>query len=307
MPKIQQRVGNTKNPEIMSQHFANFSNGLSDERNSDYLTQAEELYAEAISIIKKNVPADSEKSAWELVKALKILINANDIVHSPSKLKIQILSNMAVCQFYIGDNTIAYNVAIIAQKEFEKLYGKFSCEMQEPEELSMLKELIIQITKKEGCRPAELMEHYVLHRVETMYIRKKFPPCNNTTFTGSDIKKCLAEIRFYEQLYMFFSIKYQDRTSKNLCTIMHGLQMPLYFIWQKYKFGRDEEIWKEDESMMDYHIFISNLNDNLNSLIDLLETNNLFQTDKKPSNQVLTNKLLEIYYDLRKRLAKGEI
>lgn len=88
-------------------------------------------------------------------------------------------------------------------------------------------------------------------------------------------------------------------------SIFNTYKYPLYYIWQKYLFGRDEEVWAEEESMMPYQIFISNIKEHTDELISMLNNSNPFAP---LSNGAAITKLLhKILSDLQTRLHEGRI
>lgn len=272
------------------------------------MENSNELFERAWNIIDTNYNVSDEQEAWQIVEALKLLVKANKMEQSPSLLKPKILMCMASCNFKIGNWTNAYNCALIANEEIKSAL-KIS-PFDEQSTRKMLSEdnnnEIIEVVKRDYPRSVtELMEDYVLNAVDTMYLKKLFPLGNDAPFTKEKVKSLIDVInhikaKYFERAKIDGNYTMAQKSSQHMDT----LKMPLYFVWEKYRFGVSDDVWEDGESMMPYHLFIGQLETNLVNLIDELRTESPFTGIE--TNRAITDGLIMVYTDLLSKKRSGK-
>ena len=78
------------------------------------------LFDQACALIRENDSLCNSKEAWNIVRALKILIEANKLEEDATPLKIKIIMAMASCNYQIDNLDLAYNCAMIAKEKINE-------------------------------------------------------------------------------------------------------------------------------------------------------------------------------------------
>lgn len=270
---------------------------------------SENLFKQAVALIRENGSISSSEEVWNIARALQILIEANKLETEITPLKIKIIMAMASCNYQIGNLDYAYNCALIAKEKIDE-YIKSDSPFDEISTRELLKEEdcdeIIEAVKRNGAGHSRLMDNFVLNTLCTTNIRKIFPPKNECLFTKDELYHLIHALEHTKNAITSQAYAHEDfQIAEQVQSIFNMYKYPLYYIWQKYQFGRDEEVWVEGESMMPYHIFISNIKEHTDELISMLNNNNPFTP---LSNGTAITKLLhKILSDLQTRLHKGRI
>lgn len=273
------------------------------------MNNANELFDEGCSIVDKNYNVSNEEEAWKIVGALKLFIRANKLEKSPSLLKPKILMCLASCNYEIGNYTLAYNCALISNKEIE-----LALKESPFDEYSTRKMLgvdnnneIIEAVKTEDPKAAtELLEDYVVETVETAFLRKIYPLGDNATFTKEKIKSLLGVLNHLKSMYYKRAQDDGSYTMADKSTqTIDVFKMPLYFVWEKYKFGIADDVWEEGEDMLPYLLFTEKLESNLINLIDVLRTETPFIGIEK--DRAISDGLIIIYTDLLTKIQNGKL
>ena len=269
---------------------------------------SESLFEQAIALIQENYFLSSSKEAWNIVVALRILIKANKLEVEITPLKIKIIMAMASCNYQIGSLNYAYNCAMIAKEKINEYI--YNSPFDDSSTRKMLKEEdcdeIIEAVKCSGEGYSRLMENHVLNTVCTINLRKAFPPKNDALFTRDELYYLIHTIEHTKK--DIASKAYNDgdyQVAERVELIFNIYKYPLYFIWQKYKFGKDEEVWVEGESMLPYHLFVSKIKEHTDELLSMLDNVNPFTPLSNGS--VITQLLRKILSDLQTRLYEGRI
>ena len=270
---------------------------------------SEILFEQAVALIRENDSLRNSEEAWNIARALKILIEANKLEREITPLKIKIIMAMASCNYQIDNFNYAYNCAMIAKEKIDE-YIKSDSPFDALSTRRLLREEdcdeIIEAVKRSGEEYSLLMEDHVLTTLNTNNLRKVFPPKNEASFTRDELYHLIHAIEqtknaITSQAYRHCN--YQD--AERVEFIFNMYKYPLYYIWQKYKFGRDEEVWVEGESMLPYHMFISDINKNTDDLLSMLCNANPFAPLK--NGPAITQLLEKILGDLQTRLHAGRI
>ena len=270
---------------------------------------AEILFNQANSLIRENQTLCNSDEAWNIARALQILIEANQLEQAVTPLKIKIIMAMASCNYQLCNFNYAYNCAMIAKEKINE-YIKNDSPFNEVSTRKLLREEdcdeIIEAVKGKDEWITRLMDEHVLNTCCTINLRKIFPPKNECAFTRDELYHLIHAIEqtkksITSQAFSHGDYRYADYIEK----VFNIYKYPLYYIWQKYKFGRNEEVWVEDENMMPYHIFVSNIKPNVDELMATLYDANPFTP---LSNGSAIIELLEkILGDLQLKLNKGRV
>lgn len=270
---------------------------------------AEYLFNQACSIIRDNDLLRNSDEAWNIAHALSILINANKLESGTTPLKIKIIMAMASCNYQIGNYNHAYNCAMIAKEKIDEyiqsdsLFDSLSTRRMFSEEDC---DEIIEAVKCKEIGISRLLDDYVLTDLCTIHLRKAFPPKNECSFTRDELYNLIHAIEDTKNQIVSQAYDYGDyHVANRVESLFNMYKYPLYYIWEKYKFGRDEEVWVEDESMMPYHIFISNIKENTNKLLSMLQNANPFAP--LSNGPAITKLLHKILSDLQARLNGGRL
>lgn len=267
------------------------------------------LFKQAVTLIRENDSIRNSEEAWNIAHALQILIEANKLESKITPLKIKIIIAMASCNYLIGNLDYAYNCAVIAKEKIDehiksnrlfneiftrKLLGEEDCDK------------IIKAVKHNGAGKSRLMDNFVLKTLRTINIRKAFPPKNECLFTKDELYHLIHAIEQTKNIITAQAYAHNDfQIAERVQYIFNIYKYPLYYIWQKYLFGRDEEVWVEGESMMPYQIFISNIKEHTDELISILFNANPFK--QLGNGAAITLLLHKILSDLQTRLHEGRI
>ena len=79
---------------------------------------------------------------------------------------------------------------------------------------------------------------------------------------------------------------------------------PLLFAWEQFKYGWHSDFWEEGDSMLEYDIFLFNIQEHLNNCIQVLNTESPFRYFER--NGQITSDLIEILSDVSNRLSDGQ-
>lgn len=266
------------------------------------------LFEQATALIRDNNYLRNSEEAWNIVHALKILIEANKLESEITPLKIKIIIEMASCNYLMQNYIYAYNCAVIAKQKIDeyvtfaddfvtrKMLGEKECD-------NMIESVKCYISIG-AC--SLLMENHVLSYINTNNIRKVFPPKEEASFTRDELYHLINSIEHTKNAIVSQAFSYEDyEFAKRIEPIFNIFKYPLYYIWQKYKFGKDEEVWVEGEDMLPYQMFIAQIKENTNELLSMLCNANPFT----PLNNgaVITQLLYRVLRDLQERLNKGII
>ncbi len=271
---------------------------------------SENLFKQATTLIRENDSMHNSEGAWNIVHALQILIEANKLESEVTPLKIKIIMAMASCNYKIGNLDYAYNCAMIAKEKIDEYIKSDNNPFDEISTRNLLREEdcdeIIEAVKRNGAGHSRLMDNFVLNALCTTNIRKVFPPKNECFFTRDELYHLIHALEQTKNAIVSQAIAHGDFQIVELVqTTFNMYKYPLYFVWQKYQFGGDEDVWVEGESMMPYQIFISNIKEHVDELISRLNNNNPFAPLR---NGIAITKLLhKILRDLQIRLNKGRI
>lgn len=269
---------------------------------------SESLYKKAVSLIRENDTMCNSEEAWNIAHALQILIEANKLEMENTPLKIKIIQAMASCNYQIGNFNHAYNCAMIAKERINELI-KSGSPFDESSTRKIMREVdcdeIIEAVKQKGA-VTRLMDDYVLTSLCTVYIRDAFPPKNECSFTRDELYHLIQAIEQTKNAIISQACSHGDyHIATRVMSIFNSYKYILYYIWQKYKFGRDEEVWIEGESMLPYHIIISNIKENTDELLLMLCNANPFKL--LSNGTAITQLLHRILGDLQTRLHEGRI
>lgn len=267
----------------------------------------EKLYKQASALIRGNETLRNSEEAWNIVHALQILIEANKLEQETTALKIKIIIGMASCNYLMSNFLYAYNCAVIAKEkidEFVALDDSFTRKILGEEECdNMIEAVKRNISIGASSR---LMENHVLSYINTNNIRKAFPPKDDASFTKDELYHLIHSIEHTKNAIVSQAYSHGDyQVAKRTESIFNAYKYPLYYIWKKYKFGRDEDVWVEGENMLPYHMFVAKIKENTDVLMSLLCNANPFA----PLNygSVNTQLLKKILSDLQTRLQGGRI
>ena len=271
------------------------------------MNNSELLFKQACDIIRMNDSISNAKEAWEIVRALKLLVEANKQEKKHSPLKVKIIMAMASCNYQIGNWTLAYNCALIAKKEIDKVASDGPFDSNSTRRLLREEDCdeIIEAIKKGNPKSiTELMENYVLSTVDTTYLRNVFPLKNDAPFSKEAILKLIEILNnIISMYYKKAEIDGNWSIAESSAQYVNIFKYPLLYIWQKYKYGKDEEVWKEGEDMMLYQMFISQIDKHIPELLSLLKTSTPFAGIERDGK--ITETLILILSDLQKRINMG--
>ena len=270
---------------------------------------SELLFNQARELMKENQSLCNSEEAWNIAHALEILIEANRFEKTLTPLKINIIKAMASCNYKIGNFNYAYNCAMIAKEQIDEYIingspfdGDTTRKMMGNDECNE----IIEAIKRRGESTTRLLDDHVLSTFCTINLRKVFPPKNESSFTRDELYHLIHAIEQTKKYVASQAYSHGDyQFAEQLERIYNVYKYPLYYIWQKYRYGRDEEVWVEDENMMPYHIFVSNISQNIDELIATLYGNNPFVP--LSNGPAIITMLKKILGDLQMRLKKGRI
>lgn len=270
---------------------------------------SEHLFEQASALIQENSFLRNSDEAWNIARALQTLIEANKLEPEITPLKIKIIMAMASCNYQIGNLGYAYNCAMIA-KEKINIYIKSDSPFDDSSTRKILNEKecdeIIEMVRRSGEGYSLLIENHVLNTLCTVNLRKAFPPKNEVSFTKDELYHLIHTIEQIKNAITSQAYNHGDfKIAEIAKSIFNMYKYPLYFIWQKYMFGKDEDVWVEGESMMPYHMFISNIKENTEELLSMLRNANPFVSLSNGS--AITQQLYNILTDLQTRLHKGKI
>lgn len=268
------------------------------------------LFDQACALIRENDSLCNSKEAWNIVRALKILIEANKLEEDATPLKIKIIMAMASCNYQIDNLDLAYNCAMIAKEKINEHINLGNSHFDELSARRLLREEdcdeIIEAVKNIGKGKVRLIDDYVLSTLCTINLRKSFPPKDECSFTRNELYNLIKSIESAKNAIASQAYSHGDNSlAKQVESIFNAYKYPLYYIWQKYGFGRDEEVWEEGESMMPYHIFESNIKMYIDELMLMLNSANPFAPLR--NSDEITQLLHNVLSDLCNRLQECRI
>jgi len=216
---------------------------------------------------------------------------------------------MASCNYLMDNFLYAYNCAVIAKEKIDE-YIKFAFDDSFTRKMLGEEECdkIIEAVKRNISIGASsrLMENHVLSYINTNNIRKAFPPKDDASFTKDELYHLIHSIEHTKNAIVSQAYSHGDyQVAKRIESIFNAYKYPLYYIWQKYKFGRDEEVWVEGENMLPYHMFVAKIKENTDELMSLLCNANPFAP--LDNGSIITQLLKKILGDLQARLQGGRI
>ena len=278
-------------------------------KDNTIIMNSEILFKQASALIRENDSLRNSKEAWNIARALKILIEANKLEQEVTPLKIKIIMAMASCNYQIDNFVYAYNCAMIAKEKINE-YIKSSSPFDDLSTRRLLKEEdcdeIIEAVKHSGEEYPLLMENHVLTTINTNNLRKVFPPKNEALFTRDELYHLIHVIEQTKDTITSQAYSHGDyQVAEQVESVFNMYKYSLYYIWQKYKFGRDEEVWVEGESMFPYLMFTSNINKHTDTLLSMLSNANPFAP--LSNGPAITQLLQKILSDLQTRLHEGRI
>lgn len=86
--------------------------------------------------------------------------------------------------------------------------------------------------------------------------------------------------------------------------MLEMFKLPLLFGWEQFKYGWHSDFWKEEDSILEYDMFLFNANDHLQNCIATLISDSPFRHFEQ--NGQITNDLIEVLTDISHRLSSGE-
>lgn len=224
---------------------------------------SETLYQNALKIIQENNNASNGDEVWNIAHALQLLIEANKMEQAITELKIKIIKEMASCNYKIGNLSYAYSCAFIAKEKLDEYIKSCHCDSIDEELTRILLgendcNEIIETIQKNRKGNTRLLQNHVLKTLCTDNIRRLYPPKDECSFTRDELyhlvhaleqtKKVIASQAFNQGEY---------HIAEQVESIFNMYKYPLYYIWQKYYFGNDDEVWVYGESIIPYQFFIS--------------------------------------------------
>lgn len=270
---------------------------------------SETLFKQATKLIRENDSIRNSEEAWNIAHALQILIEANKLEPGITPLKIKIIMAMASCNYQIGNLDYAYNCAMIAKEKIDE-YIKNDSPFDEVSTRKLMREEdcdeIIEMVKRNGMGNSRLMDNFVLNAFCTINLRKVFPLKNECSFTRDELYHLIHSIEQTKNAITSQAYHHGDyQIASQINTIFNMYKYPLYYIWQKYNFGKDEDVWVEGENLIPYHTFISNIKEHTDRLLLMLHNTNPFAPLK--NGAAITHLLHNILSDLQEKLHKGRI
>lgn len=270
---------------------------------------SEILFKQASALIRENDSLRNSEEAWNIARALKILIEANKLEQEITPLKIKIIMAMASCNYQIGNFNYAYNCAMIAKEKINE-YIKSGSPFDDLSTRRFLREEdcdeIIEAVKSSGERYSRLIENHVLTTLETLNLRKVFPPKNEAVFNRDEVYNLIYTIEQAKNAIISQAYSHRNyQVAKRVESTFNMYKYPLYYIWQKYRLGRDEDVWVDGESMLPYQMFISNIREHTGMLLSMLCNANPFAPLSNGSS--ITQLLQKILGELQTKLHEGII
>lgn len=244
------------------------------------------------------------ESQWKYVKLLNMLIKANSVAEANSETKYEILRMMALTNYNLLNYNIAYNCAIIAKDIAVYLNRVYSNKDGFIEDINNIIDRITNAMNPE--KPTLLMEEYVVNECCTLQIRKSNPLKYEAPFSKNTIYE-IIDILKYLARNCYKNAEYDGNwmQAEKSAMLYNIFKYPLLFVWQKYMFGKDEEVWDEGEDMLRYMMFVKNINHHVPELISLLTYNQPFAIRKHHYDKDRREDLLQILTDLNKWLKRG--
>lgn len=259
------------------------------------MDDALKLYNQADLLYQTNAPIYNVKSAWSIAEALKTLIVAYETSDN-SSIKYRILILMALCNMELHNDDLAYNCAIIAKKH--PVYKS------SPDEVDNIINKIINNVGQ--IQFPILMENYVLNECNTLHIRKLYPLKDAAPFSKKILSWTIDTIKSLI-IYEYDRSKFlgnHDIVQQNVA-FLNSFKYALLFVWQKYMFGKEDEVWDDEEELLPYNYYVSNINHIVPEQLSILLNYKPFLTSDILCGEELTRNLILILTDLNKWLNNG--
>ena len=150
------------------------------------------------------------------------------------------------------------------------------------------------------------MENYVLNECNTLHIRKLYPLKDAAPFSKKILSWTIDTIKSLI-IYEYDRSKFlgnHDVVQQNVA-FLNSFKYALLFVWQKYMFGKEDEVWDDEEELLPYNYYVSNINHIIPEQLSILLNYKPFLTSDILCGEELTRNLILILTDLNKWLNKG--
>ena len=254
------------------------------------------------------------------IESLKLLIKALELDEEESEmngrgtsmLKPKILEFIASCNYRLGNFNTAYCVAkqgleAIDEAIEDSVFTGIPRSMYGAEGIENIINLIEnayhdQVEDEDDIWAVDPKE--IITDTFDRFVNEQRQPQSKNVLSKQSIEQMVEIIHKVQKMFNDYGNK---SGNTQMFMIANGLEMflnPLYYAWEKMKYGWHTDFLNEDDSMFGYLMFEADIHGNIDNSIKCLENGSPFTGIEKDG--IITSSLLAIFRTIKNKLNSGE-
>lgn len=254
------------------------------------------------------------------IESLKLLIKALELDEEESEmngrgtsmLKPKILEFIASCNYRLGNFNTAYCVAkqgleAIDEAIEDSVFTGIPRSMYGAEGIENIINLIEntyydQVEDEDDIWAVDPKE--IITDTFDRFVNEQRQPQSKNVLSKQSIEQMVEIIHKVQKMFNDYGNK---SGNTQMFMIANGLEMflnPLYYAWEKMKYGWHTDFLNEGDSMFGYLMFEADIHGNIDNSIKCLENGSPFTGIEKDG--IITSSLLAIFKTIKNKLNSGE-
>lgn len=254
------------------------------------------------------------------IESLKLLIKALELDEEESEmngrgtsmLKPKILEFIASCNYRLGNFNTAYCVAkqgleAIDEAIEDSVFTGIPRSMYGAEGIENIINLIEnayydQVEDEDDIWAVDPKE--IITDTFDRFVNEQRQPQSKNVLSKQSIEQMVEIIHKVQKMFNDYGNK---SGNTQMFMIANGLEMflnPLYYAWEKMKYGWHTDFLNEGDSMFGYLMFEADIHGNIDNSIKCLENGSPFTGIEKDG--IITSSLLAIFRTIKNKLNSGE-
>lgn len=254
------------------------------------------------------------------IESLKLLIKALELDEEESEmngrgtsmLKPKILEFIASCNYRLGNFNTAYCVAkqgleAIDEAIEDSVFTGIPRSMYGAEGIENIINLIEnayydQVEDEDDIWAVDPKE--IITDTFDRFVNEQRQPQSKNVLSKQSIEQMVEIIHKVQKMFNDYGNK---SGNTQMFMIANGLEMflnPLYYAWEKMKYGWHTDLLNEGDSMFGYLMFEADIHGNIDNSIKCLENGSPFTGIEKDG--IITSSLLAIFRTIKNKLNSGE-
>lgn len=296
------------------------ASSIIDELSSFGMLNADALMERAVKIFNQVNDVRDDGAATKILESLKLFVKAYKLneeeyennERNANMLKPKILEFISLCNYKLGNFNNAYCIAKQGLKAIDEAVEN-SALIGLPREAFGERNMNDVINVIEQKYFGQVFDENDIWNVDPTVIEteqyEKFISSQQSEISSKGLSKANIEdlVKTIREIQSIFN-EYGNKTGNvDMFITANGLELflnPLYYAWEKLKYGRHTDFMKEGDTLFGYMMFELDVYKNVQNVIKCLEDGSPFA--KIEIEGKITNALLNAYNTIIEKIDSGE-